>query len=48
VTSADGDVINSEVTLVSTTQLEAVLLLARANNVDDSAGVLFLVERLQD
>lgn len=44
--SADGDVIDSEVTLVSTAQLEAVLLLARADNVDDSAGVLFLVERL--
>jgi hypothetical protein len=48
VTPADGNVINSEVTLVSTAQLEAVLLLARADNVDDSAGVLLLVERLQD
>ena len=41
------DIIDSQVRFMTTTQLEAVLLVSRSDDVYDSRSVLLLVETLQ-
>ena len=43
----NGDVVDSEITFVTTSQFENILLWSGSDNMDDPRGVLFLVERLE-
>ena len=46
--SGDGDVVYSQIGVVTSAQFELSLLSRRLDHVDDSARVLFMTETLED